>query len=86
MKRDFEKAFQLLVRMSAEADMQVYGKKGKQGFIMLKAEEIYKILLTTYGKPRWWFEDPFTVMFQSVLVQNTAWRSVEKPVHLLGIN
>lgn len=53
MKRHFEKAFQLLARMSAKADMQVYGKKGKQGFIMLKAEKIYKILLTAYGKPRW---------------------------------
>ncbi len=45
---------------------------------MLSAEEIYKILLTAYGKPRWWSDDPFTVMFQSVLVQNTAWSSVEK--------
>ena len=45
---------------------------------MLSAEEIYKILLDTYGKPRWWSDDPFTVMFQSVLVQNTAWSSVEK--------
>lgn len=45
---------------------------------MLSAEEIYKILLTAYGKPRWWSDDPFTVMFQSVLVQNTAWISVEK--------
>ena len=70
--------------MSAKADMQVYGKKGKQGFIMLNAEEIYKILLTAYGKPRWWSEDPFTVMFQSVLVQNTAWRSVEKTCASIG--
>lgn len=45
---------------------------------MLNAEEIYKILLTAYGKPRWWSDDPFTVMFQSVLVQNTAWDSVKK--------
>lgn len=49
-----------------------------EGFIMLKAEEIYKILLTAYGKPRWWSDDPFIVMFQSVLVQNTTWRIVEK--------
>lgn len=45
---------------------------------MLNAQEIYHALLATYGKPRWWSDDPFTVMFQSVLVQNTAWSSVEK--------
>lgn len=45
---------------------------------MLNAQEIYHALLTAYGKPRWWSDDPFTVMFQSVLVQNTAWSSVEK--------
>lgn len=45
---------------------------------MLNAQEIYQVLLTAYGKPRWWSDDPFTVMFQSVLVQNTAWSSVEK--------
>jgi len=51
---------------------------------MLSAEEIYKILLTAYGKPRWWSDDPFTVMFQSVLVQNTAWSSVEKTCTPIG--
>lgn len=45
---------------------------------MLNPIEIYKLLLTAYGKPRWWSDDPFVVMFQSVLVQNTAWNSVEK--------
>lgn len=45
---------------------------------MLNAQNIYQILLTAYGKPRWWSDDPFAVMFQSVLVQNTVWSSVEK--------
>ena len=45
---------------------------------MLNAQEIYQVLLTAYGKPRWWSDDPFTVMFQAVLVQNTAWGSVLK--------
>lgn len=45
---------------------------------VLNAQEVYDILLTAYGRPRWWSEEPFTVMFQSVLVQNTTWSSVEK--------
>lgn len=45
---------------------------------MLNAQEIYQVLLTAYGKPRWWSNDPFIVMFQSVLVQNTTWSCVEK--------
>ena len=35
-------------------------------------------LLKAYGQPRWWSDDPFVVMLQSVLVQNTTWSSVEK--------
>ena len=45
---------------------------------MQNAETLYQLLFTAYGRPRWWSEDPFTVMFQAVLVQNTAWASVEK--------
>ena len=51
---------------------------------MLNAEEIYKVLLAAYGRPRWWSDDPFTVMFQSVLVQNTAWSSVVKTCAAIG--
>ena len=47
-------------------------------------EEIYTALLEHYGKPRWWSEDPYTVMFQSVLVQNTAWTNVEKTTEAIG--
>lgn len=45
---------------------------------MMTAKEIYDALLAAYGKPRWWSDDAFTVMLQSVLVQNTAWGNVEK--------
>lgn len=45
---------------------------------MLNVQEIYRALLTEYGEPRWWSEDPFVVMLQSVLVQNTTWSSVVK--------
>lgn len=45
---------------------------------MLNAKELYQLLLDAYGEPRWWSEDPFTVMYQAVLVQNTVWSSVEK--------
>lgn len=51
---------------------------------MMTAGEIYGILLDAYGKPRWWSDDAFTVMFQSVLVQNTAWSSVEKTCAVIG--
>lgn len=44
----------------------------------MNANEIYDELLNAYGKPRWWSDDAFTVMFQAILVQNTAWSSVEK--------
>ena len=45
---------------------------------MITAAEIYDRLYAAYGQPRWWSDDPFVVMMQSVLVQNTSWASVEK--------
>ncbi|MDD4513428.1 MAG: endonuclease [Eubacteriales bacterium] len=45
---------------------------------MITASEIYEKLLASYGQPRWWSDNPYIVMVQSVLVQNTAWASVEK--------
>ena len=44
----------------------------------LGAMALYEALLRAYGEPRWWSEDAYTVLFQSVLVQNTAWGNVEK--------
>jgi len=46
--------------------------------IMITAEEIYNRLYAAYGQPRWWSDDPYMVMVQAILVQNTAWSSVEK--------
>lgn len=43
---------------------------------MIAAEGLYGLLLDAYGEPGWWSDDPYIVMFQSVLVQNTAWSSV----------
>lgn len=51
---------------------------------MLTPSEIYQALLAAYGRPRWWSEDPYQVMFQAVLVQNTAWVNVEKTCAALG--
>lgn len=45
---------------------------------MMTSAQIYEKLLEAYGAPRWWSDDPFTVMFQAVLVQNTSWTLVEK--------
>ena len=44
----------------------------------MDAMELYHALLGAYGTPRWWSDDPYTVMVQAVLVQNTSWRNVEK--------
>lgn len=62
---------------------------------MITAAEIYERLHTAYGQPRWWSDDPFVVMVQSVLVQNTSWTLVEKvtdsmadklsPAYVLGL-
>ena len=51
---------------------------------MLSAKELYDILVRAYGEPGWWSDDPYTVMFQSVLVQNTTWRSVERAYENIG--
>lgn len=45
---------------------------------MMTAMEIYEKLCEAYGRPRWWSDDPYQVIVQAVLVQNTAWASVEK--------
>ena len=51
---------------------------------MLSADQLYDRLETEYGEPGWWSDDPFTVMFQSVLVQNTAWTSVLRTCGSIG--
>lgn len=50
----------------------------------LGAMALYEALLRAYGEPRWWSEDAYTVLFQSVLVQNTAWGNVEKTCADIG--
>lgn len=44
---------------------------------MLNAQEIYDTLLSAYGKPQWWSDNPYQVMVEAVLVQHTTWSSVE---------
>lgn len=51
---------------------------------MMTAKQLYRELYESYGKPRWWSEDPYHVMVQSILVQNTNWSSVEKVADALG--
>lgn len=50
---------------------------------MMDALGIYRLLINAYGQPRWWSDDPYTVMIQAVLVQNTAWRNVEKTTEII---
>ncbi|MDD3336428.1 MAG: endonuclease [Eubacteriales bacterium] len=45
---------------------------------MMTAQALYETLLAAYGQPQWWSDNPYTVMVQAVLVQNTAWSSVLK--------
>ncbi|MDY4609730.1 MAG: hypothetical protein SPD11_03820 [Sphaerochaetaceae bacterium] len=51
---------------------------------MLTAQELYDALLAGYGKPRWWSDNPYEVMVEAVLVQNTAWSNVEKARAAIG--
>lgn len=50
---------------------------------MMTAIQIYKMLNEAYGQPRWWSDNPYQVMVQAVLVQNTNWASVEKVTDVL---
>ena len=51
---------------------------------MPTAYKIYTKLLSAYGPPEWWSDDPFTVMVQAVLVQNTAWENVVMATKAMG--
>ena len=51
---------------------------------MISSDKLYETLLEEYGTPPWWSDDPFTVVFQSVLVQNTSWRNVVKTTEAMG--
>ncbi len=42
------------------------------------------MLRQAYGPVPWWSDDPYTVLFQSVLVQNTTWRTVQKVTAAMG--
>ncbi len=44
-----------------------------------RAEQIFDLLLTEYGRQRWWPADtPFEVCVGAILTQSTSWRNVEK--------
>ena len=45
---------------------------------MRSPNELYAALLNAYGMPQWWSDDPYIVMLESVLVQNTAWTTVRR--------
>ena len=46
--------------------------------------EVYEQLYGTYGPQHWWPGDtPFEVLVGAVLVQNTAWKNVEKAIAAL---
>ena len=46
--------------------------------------EVYEKLLAAFGPQHWWpGESPFEVLVGAVLVQNTAWRNVERAIENL---
>lgn len=48
---------------------------------MLRLTEIYDRLHAAYGPQKWWpGETPFEVLVGAVLVQNTAWKNVERAI------
>lgn len=49
-----------------------------------KLMEAYERMLAKFGPQRWWPGDsPFEIMVGAVLVQNTAWRNVERAINNL---
>jgi endonuclease-3 related protein len=49
--------------------------------IVMRLTEIYDRLFATYGPQKWWpGESPFEVLVGAVLVQNTAWKNVERAI------
>jgi endonuclease III related protein len=51
---------------------------------MAKLLEVYERLLARFGPQHWWPGDsPFEIMVGAVLVQNTAWKNVERAIHNL---
>ena len=51
--------------------------------IPMTAMQIYETLLDSYGNTRWWSDNPYQIMVQAVLVQNTAWASVAKVTQVM---
>jgi endonuclease III related protein len=48
---------------------------------MSQLRQAYDQLLATFGPQNWWpGESPFEIMVGAVLVQNTAWRNVERAI------
>jgi endonuclease III related protein len=51
---------------------------------MLILHEVYERLLARFGPQHWWpGESPFEVLVGAVLVQNTAWKNVERAIENL---
>ena len=49
--------------------------------------EVYKILLSAYGKRNWWpAQTAFEMMVGAILTQNTAWTNVEKAIANFGVS
>jgi endonuclease-3 related protein len=64
---------------------QVRGKVSptniNQGYDMPPLLHAYERLLTAFGPQHWWpGESPFEIMVGAMLVQNTAWRNVERAI------
>jgi endonuclease III related protein len=51
---------------------------------MSKLQQAYDRMFAAFGPQHWWPGDsPFEIMVGAVLVQNTAWRNVERAIHNL---
>lgn len=50
-----------------------------------RLRDVYDRLLAAYGPQNWWPGDsPFEIMVGAILVQNTAWKNVEKAIRNLA--
>ncbi len=53
---------------------------------MLTAYDLYQKLSEYYPSPPWWSEDPYRVMVEAVLVQNTSFRNVRNTTNAFPLS
>lgn len=67
-------------KIRADSDL-TFGEALPSNAMATNLSEVYERLLAAFGPQRWWpGESPFEVLVGAVLVQNTAWKNVERAI------